>query len=250
MRPFPIFLIATFLTCSAFGQYPFEKSPKIKYKRFQNWKIKERTDEKADYSIVIPSFFAKKGSLQFQMHSLVDKDSSIITVYKNGKLLQTFIDPYFIGGVVGPAPQAAFVEDINGDGLKDLKVIVPGNACCGAYNYYLRVIYLFQRKEGTFTKISFTDLMMDYINRPERDIDGDGNLEIITQTFQNYGDHNYWVFNLYNFNGSGLVNVNQKANYPIMVQLLYRNNYKVTDKISRAKMKQFERRLPDDYGKK
>ena len=250
MRPCLLFCIIIFFTFSASGQYPFEKSKRIKFKRFENWQIIERSDIRADYSITLPGFFSQRSSLKFQMRSVVDKDSSIITIFKKGKLLQTFTEPYFIGGVVGPAPKAVYWEDINGDGLSDLKVIVPGNACCGAYNYYLRVIYLFQKTDGTFTKISFTDLMMNYINRPERDIDGDGNFEIITQSFQSYGDHNYWVFNLYNFNGSGFVNVNQKGGYPIMVQLLYRNNYKVTEKISRAKMKQFTKQYPSDYDKK
>ena len=92
--------------------------------------------------------------------------------------------------------------------------------------------------------------MMDYELRPERDINGDGNFEIITQTFKSVENHNYWLFNLYNFNGSGLINVNQVDNYPIMVQLLYRDNFAITDKISPEKIKDFSLKLPEGYNAK
>ena len=216
MRALFIFLIATFSTFSVFGQYLFEKSPVIKYKRFQNWKINEQTEQKIDFSIKISAFFSEKSSLKLRIRSIDDENKSIISIYRDGKLLQIFK-----GSAIGPAPKAAYLEDINGDGLSDLKVIVPGNGGCGGYNYYLLVIYLIQGEDGMFTKISFTDLMMYHVNRPERDIDGDGNFEIITQTFQSYHNHNYWVFNLYNFDKKGFINANEKANYPIMVQLLY-----------------------------
>ena len=58
---------------------------------------------------------------------------------------------------------------------------------------------------------------MEYKNKLERDFDGDGNYEIIVQSFQSYGYHNYFLFNLYNYKDGQLVNVNNKTNYPIMV---------------------------------
>ena len=130
----------------------------------------------------------------------------------------------------------------------DIKLFVP-NYGCGGYNFYVRVIYLLQKPDGNFNKISFTDLFMDFKNRLERDFDGDGFYEVITQTFQNYQNHNYWLFDLYDFKNDSLVNVNYKDNYPIMIQLLNRENYEVTSKISREKMKDFTRKLPSDFKK-
>lgn len=258
MRVFLILCVMVNCTITSFAQYPFEKKPAIKYIEYKKWKLLNKTDSTADYSMTIPRFFANKNPLRFTIVPLVGKGAYVITVYNNNKLVQTFKESSAmgtdreasIGGYLGPEPQAAFLEDVNGDGLNDLKVLIPNNACCGAYNYYLQVVYLFQKKDGTFSKVSFSDLMMDYAHRPERDIDGDGKYEIITQTFQSYGDHNYWLFNLYNVSGTGLVNVNQKGNYPIMVQLLWKNNYKVTDKIPAAKVKALSRKLPDDYDQK
>jgi hypothetical protein len=251
MRIFLVLFVMVSCTITAFGQYPFEKKPAIKYTRYKNWKKINETDSTADYSLTIPHFYANKNSLRFIIAPQVGKGTYMITVYNNNKLVQTLVESSVVagyaGGPLGPEPQAAYLEDVNGDGLNDLKILIPNNGCCGAYNYYLQVVYLIQKKEGTFSSTSFSDLMMDYVHRPERDIDGDGKYEIITQTFQSYGDHNYWLFNLYKFNGSGLVNVNQKGNYPIMIQLLWKNNYKVTDKVPAASLKALARKLPDDY---
>lgn len=224
----------------------------------KNWKVydKCKTEKKVHYTLTIPNFYKNHDSVTIQLTSLTDNfDTSYIRVYRNKNQIQKFTESYSIGSgydcnKIEPTPQTIYLEDINGDSLNDLKIIIPGNGCCGSFNFYLEVIYLFQRTDGSFTKVSFSDLMMDYALRPERDIDGDGNYEIITQTFQHYGNHNYWLFNLYNFNGDSFVNVNHKDNYPIMVQLLYKDNFAITDKISREKMKEFEKKLPDGYDKK
>ena len=62
-----------------------------------------------------------------------------------------------------------------------------------------------------------------------------------------YENHSYWLYNLFDYNSTGLVNVNAKYDYPIMIQFLYRENYKITDKITRLKMKDFTLPLPEKY---
>jgi hypothetical protein len=83
-------------------------------------------------------------------------------------------------------------------------------------------------------------------NMTERDLNGDGNFEIITMTIQNHKSHNYWLFNLYNFVNGNLVCVNDKMNYPIMVQYLFKDNYKVTTKLTRKEMKKYELKKPEE----
>jgi hypothetical protein len=65
-----------------------------------------------------------------------------------------------------------------------------------------------------------------------------------------YENHSYWLFNLFDYDGNEFVNVNSKDNYPIMIQFLYRENFQITNRISREKMKDFNLNLPDDYEKK
>jgi hypothetical protein len=109
-----------------------------------------------------------------------------------------------------------------------------------------RRIYLFQNKDNRFTKISFLDKLGDD-KKPDRDLDGDGNNEIITMNLTYYGDHSYWLFNIYDFIDGELKNVNMKYDYPIMIQYLHRENYEITNKISREKMKEFSLKYPDSY---
>ena len=140
--------------------------------------------------------------------------------------------------------EALRTADVDGDKLNDVKMVIPymGNGLA-AMNQ--RVIYLFQKTDGLFSKISFMDKMD--ANRPERDLDGDNQFEIITMTLNGFGDHNYWTFNIYNYINGELVNRNTKFDYPIMIQYLFRENYKVTDKITSEKMKTFGDKKPSAY---
>ncbi len=116
------------------------------------------------------------------------------------------------------------VADFNGDSQKDLKFVAHYNGC-GLAAMNVRVLYLFQQPDNKFTKIEYMD-KTDSHNTPERDMDGDGNYEIITMDLKSHKTHNYWTFNIYNFKSNELVNVNEKFDYPVMVQYLFRRNYK------------------------
>jgi hypothetical protein len=133
--------------------------------------------------------------------------------------------------------------DFNGDGLKDIKLTVFYMGS-GLASLNMRIVYFFQKPGQMFIKVAFDDKQNG--NRLERDINEDGNFEIITMTLANYESHNYWTFNAYNFVDDQLVCVNEKVNYPIMVQLLYRDNYEITKHLSRSKMKQFELKEPEN----
>ena len=169
---------------------------------------------------------------------------SEIHVKQDGNRTQCFEEDMFFSTLNIFKPVR--VTDINGDGLQDVKIIVPyqGN---GIASLYVKVIYLFQNIEGDFTKVSFTDMMDD--DRSERDIDGDGKYEIITMGVQNHENHNYWLFNLFEYKEGGLVNVNNKKNYPIMIQYRYRKNYKVSENIGKEIMKTYSLQLPENYSK-
>lgn len=238
----------TFFTWTAKGQFPFEKYPVIKYKSYNEWKTYDKTEkEKRVHStLTIPKFYNNGDTLTIQLTSFTDHwwKNSIIRVFRNKVETQKFFENmgFNPGGL-----DTLRVADINGDGLEDIKIISAymGN---GIAALNVKVIYLFQQIDKSFKKVSFADKMIN--NRQERDLDGDGNFEIVTMNLVEHEHHNYWLFNLFNYKNYGLLNVNMKFNYPIMIQFLYRDNYEITNKISREKMKTFALKLPDEYDTK
>jgi len=230
------------------GQEPFEKYPAISYKEYNDWMLYDKSvkEKSVHHTLTIPDFFENKDSITIQLTSFIHNwDSSYIRVYRNKKQIQKFFEP------MGFSPTNIFepirIADINGDSLTDLKILIPYMGS-GTAMLNVRVIYLFQKSGGNFTKISFDDKMNG--NRPERDFDGDKNYEIISMTLTGYENHSYWLYNLYNYSLNGLINVNVKDDYPIMIQFLYRENYQITDKITRQKMKDFAIPMPEKYDKK
>ena len=250
MRIIIILLGLILTTPSIYSQYPFEKYPAPTYKEYDNWKFYDwlETKQTENHTLTINQFFKNKDTFTIQLTTLFPENgetSSVIRIFKNKTEIQKMTDEMlFHSWNTGHEPIR--VADINGDGLLDLKIITSflGN---GIAALNVHIIYLFQTKEEKFIKISYVD-KMDY-NRLERDVDGDGNYEIITMDLTGHERHNYWNFNLFEFDGENLKNANKKEDYPIMIQYLYKKNYTVTDKISRAKMKEFALQLPNGYDK-
>jgi hypothetical protein len=241
-------LVLTLTAWSAQAQFPFEKYASVQYTSFNNWKTYDKTEKekKIHSTLTIPTFFDNGDTLTVQLTSFTDHwwNTSIIRIFKNKTEIQKIAEN------MGFSPiglDTLRVTDINGDKLQDIKITVAylGN---GIAAMNARIIYLFQKADHSFKKISFTDKINN--NRKERDFDGDGNFEIITMNLISHENHSYWLFNLYHYSNGGLVNVNQVHNYPIMIQFLYRKNYEITNKISKEKMKTFALPLPDEYDTK
>ncbi len=230
------------------GQYPFEKYPAINYQKKGSWTVYDRRDKenKMHWTMSLPKFFNEKDSLTIQLTAFGDSDTSFIRLFKNKDQIQLIKEPFDIGRLFGMLHDTVSYGDINGDSLPDVKILCwYGGVGIAGLNE--RVIYLFQRPDGKFTKISYLD--MSASERPERDFDGDGNYEIITMSLQNYEDHNFWTFNLFNFMDGDLVNVDNRHDYPIMIQYLYRENYEITNRISRVKMRSFSVEKPEYFDK-
>ncbi len=225
------------------AQFPFEKFPSIPFREYKKWKsYSELNPQQLNFTNSIPAFFPNKNGLILEVEEIDSLTFSTLRIYRNNLLIQKLrIEDSFY---VLSTPMTVFVEDLNNDGLSDIKFTIPNHGS-GAFNYYARVIFLIQQKDGTFKKLIFTDCFSEeFGNRPERDLDGDGTFEIITETFQNVGNHNYWMFNIYNYEDGSFVNVNDKANYPILVPL---ETYNESERMPKSTMKKYSRKLPDDF---
>ena len=248
MRQLLALLTITILTLTVKGQYLFEKYPAPTYKEYNDWKIydKREKENKVHCALTIPKFFDSRDNLTIQLTSFTDhwEENSIIRIFNNQIQIQKILENMAFSPT---AIDTVRVADINGDGLSDIKIVFSYMGC-GLAGLNVRVIYLFQKPDNTFIKISFDDKMSP--NRMERDMNADGNFEIITMNLAGYQEHNYWVFNAFNFINEQLINVNSTYDYPIMVQYLFRDNYEITKKISSNKMKEFALEIPEGYDKK
>lgn len=245
MRSF-ITLFLSALALHSFGQYPFEKFPALQYKTYKSWKVFRQDEKQTEYILTIPKFFDRKDSLTLLLTAIESKwDSSFITVLRNGKEVQRFFEPMFF--IDANLMEEVMTADVNGDKLQDIKLVVPYMS--NGLGVNTRVIYLFQQAKKNFTKISFKDEMFGQ-NREERDLNNDGSYEIITMTLTGYQAHSYWVYNLFNYKNNDLVSVDYKYNYPILIQFLYKSNFKITNKMSRQKMKEFAQAKPEEYDRR
>ena len=238
-------IVIVFVAHRGLSQYPFEKFPPIKYKEYRHWKIDKKAmindNDIVAFYMVIPNFFGLE-NLTIRITTNHNKSNfSQIRLLKGKRVIGKLQEKMFFSTLNLSEPVR--IANINGDSLKDIKLIVPYMGC-GLASNNVRVIYLFQKPNNKFTKISYMD--MSYPNIEERDINTDSNYEIITKTLRGYKDHNYWLFNLYNFKDSSFINVNEKFNYPIMVQYLYRRNY-APSQISKNILEKLSSKLPEEY---
>ncbi len=233
------------------AQYPFEKYPVIKTKVYETgYRIETQGEDdpynyKINHYIRIPKFFGGKETARITITSPDTSGTATIDIYRGAKKSEKLMGIYGLESY--SKIERFYVADYNHDGLPDIKFIVPYFGC-GGYNYYCQVVYFLQNADRSLSKVTYSDLLLyDYQNRPERDLDGDGIYEIVVCSFQHYKNHNYLLFNLYHLKGNKLVNVNNQFHYPIMIQLLYAANYRITKHLTRAQMRQFARKLPDTY---
>lgn len=253
MKTFLSFILFLLFSDSISAQCPWDTLPKIKAREFEKCKI-SRNEETGNYSFkrTIPNWTVDSLALVLQItgNDTLERGNFHISLGKRKS--QRF-------AIAGGINNLRFIEtaklisaDYNNDGLQDLKFVVPNHGCCGAYNYYTDVYYLLQKPDGKFHVCFLNDLFLYFEEqtdeiRTERDFNGDGKFEIITQCFNAVGEHNYWTYNLYHFEGYQLVNANKVADYPVMAQILDSGDCKITKRISRNNMKKFAKKLPEDY---
>lgn len=242
-----LFLIS--FIAAAFSQYHFEKYPKIKFERefakFDDWVVEEvNKDGLFPEHLLkgISKFFNDESPMYFEVLPIFKSENgSKIYIYKDKKVIFTYISDL----PVSSSNLMKFgISDIDGNGFKDiaLEISYMGN---GTASLNVKNIFLFQNRDSAFKVIAFKDKSFGSWNI--FDINEDKNFEIFSQHFQDHKHHNYFLFNAYRYNGDQLINVNDEINYPIMVQYLYKPNYKITKNLSRNAMKKYSIEDPCKY---
>lgn len=229
------------------AQYAFEDYSAPSYKTYNKWEEYNRIGTKGTYdcTLSIDQFFDNKDNLTIQLTWFVEQiDFGLIRIFRNKREIQKIKQP----GSFSPLTMKGglvLVSDINGDGYKDIKLIQQGTGN-GVMGMLVKVLYLFQKNDVYFKKISFDDMTFEK-HRSERDVDDDGNYEIITMNLEQFNEHSYWVFNVFEYADGNLRNVNDKVGYPMVVQYTYKRNYEITQHMSTLQMKKYKREFPSGY---
>lgn len=227
-----LFVLLLLLSFKCAAQYPFEKYPSPKYH-----KIIFKHIQSSNHDTL--KLICKYGDYKLQLRNDTINYSTLLRLYLKNRIIKEValdVDSYFANDTVE-------VADIDHNGFPDFKFIVYNNGS-GLAGSLVSKIFLFNHGRDKFKVISF----MDFSENKERDLNGDGDFEIIGQSYLSYKNHAYWVFDLYNYKNGKLVNVSHKFNYPILTRFLYsRYDYAITNKISRKTMKRFSVKLPRRY---
>jgi len=240
-----LLIIFNLIYLTGYCQYPFKEFPQPVYEEFNDWNLYDWTETKqqSNYTITIDDFFETEAlTIQLTSYTGEVEQTSSISIFRGKNQIQKLSEDMFFSTLNIFKPIR--ITDFNADNLKDMKLLIPymGN---GIAALNVRVIYLIQGKNNKFSKISYDDMMDG--NREERDFNKDGIFETITMKLDHYENNNYWTFNIFEFTELGLANANKKNNYPIMTQYLYKNNFKITNKISRSNMKSYALEKPKEY---
>ena len=220
---------------SSMAQYPFEKfkSPKLQAVKF----VSSEKNNLITLSKTVSNFFDDKSNLQIQLSTDAENATQTNIRIKTNRNKKNCKEEIILQN-----SEEFFVVDFNGDGKKDIKIVCSYNGN-GLAALNVRVIYFFQIENNGFKKISFDDMMTE--NRLERDINNDGNFEIITMTLQNHKNHNYWFFNAFNFEKGSLKLVNKSVNFPQMYQYMNKENFVQTTKISEKEILKYQVKIPE-----
>ncbi|MBE9585193.1 hypothetical protein IM792_12100 [Mucilaginibacter sp. JRF] len=231
MKYLILILLLTF-RLNSFAQYPFEKYPKPKYRVIP---FKVVVDNGESYVLRSANY---KG-----YHITIEQDTGrvkTLCLYYKQKLIKRIQPDLGYKKITLQSDIALYAADIDGNGLVDFKFKNYNNGS-GLASVRMHKLFLFNKGKNKFSAVQY----MDFFDNIERDLNGDGCFEIVTQHYLLQNNHSYWVFDMFNFRDGKFVNVSAENNCPILVQLLYRDNYKITRHFSRKQMRKFSFKKPE-----
>ncbi|MBE9585192.1 hypothetical protein IM792_12095 [Mucilaginibacter sp. JRF] len=219
---------------NSYAQYPFEKYPKPKYKVVP---FKVIVDNEKKYVLRSASYKGYHITLED-----VDSEAQILRLFYKQKLIKKLQSDLGYTRLTLETDSTLYAADIDGNGLVDFKLKTYNNGS-GLAGSRMNKLFLFNKGKNKFSAVQY----MDFFDNIERDLNGDGCFDIVTQHYLLQNNHSYWVFDMFNFRDGKFVNVSAENNYPILVQLLYRDNYKITNHFTRKQMRKFSFKKPEFF---
>jgi hypothetical protein len=234
-----IFLLLFLLLVGApiFSQTLFTKSKPIVYAKTTIATIK---DTSVKLKVIKIDLKAQKG---FNIDSVVvmeqkaKLEESVMFFYKDSKVVQKVLVPFWIKKII---PVAEFA-DFNKDGIPDIKfrirTLEKGNTELLNYKVFL------MSQQSKYRVMSFVDFSWE----KEYDLNGDGIPEIIGCSTTNYNGQNYWVFNLYNWVNNTLKSVSKEYDYPLWTVVDKKTNKAIAKDIPADIRLTTMRTFPNEY---
>lgn len=166
----------------------------------------------------------------------VGEDSSKICIYRNNKLIQTFLLPFMFWNL----ENECMVADLDRNNEPDIRLTIRrgGASLSGELAYK---VYLFNQG-NRFKLLCF----FDFSHEKEYDINKDGIYEILSCNLVHKRGHNYWVYNAFNFTGKKLKNISKLIDYPLWTKYLFSSRNIIATNISRKERIKEYKELPDE----
>lgn len=237
MRKIFFLIISLLMGASLYSQTHFSKSKPIVYTKTNIATIK---DTSVKLKVIKIDLKAQKG---FNIDSVVvveqkaRLEESVIHFYKDSKVVQKTLVPFWIKNLI---PVAEFA-DFNKDGIPDIKfrirTLEKGTTALLNYKVF------FMSQQNKYKVMSF----VDFSSEKEYDLNGDGIAEIIGCSSTNFNGKNYWVFNLYNWVNGSLKSVSKDYDYPIWTLVDNKTNKVIAKDIPAETKLTTLRAFPNEY---
>lgn len=237
MHKFLLLFCSILIGTTVFSQTIFTKSKPIVYTKTNITTIK---DTSVKLKVIKIDLKAQKG---FNIDSVVVMEQkarleeSVMIFYKDSKVVQKILVPFWIKNVI---PIAEFA-DFNKDGIPDIKFRIrtpeKGNTALLNYKVFL------MSQQSKYRVMSF----VDFSSEKEYDINGDGIPEIIGCSTTNYNGQNYWIFNLYNWVNNTLKSVSKDYDYPLWTVVDKKTNKVIAKDIPADIRLSTLRAFPNEY---
>lgn len=237
MHKYLLLFCSILIGTTVFSQTIFTKSKPIVYTKTTITTIK---DTSVKLKVIKIDLKAQKG---FNIDSVVVMEQkarleeSVMLFYKDSKVVQKILVPFWIKNVI---PIAEFA-DFNKDGMPDIKfrirTLEKGNTALLNYKVFL------MSQQSKYRVMSF----VDFSSEKEYDINGDGIPEIIGCSTTNYNGQNYWIFNLYNWVNNTLKSVSKDYDYPLWTVVDKKTNKVIAKDIPADIRLSTLRAFPNEY---
>lgn len=166
-----------------------------------------------------PSYELEEEGVSIYLKDRLHENEYDFYIKENGLTLMEYEDD-------DPFAYTVFRSDLDKNGLQDC-IIFSSHRGCGLAAHLVIVDIILKKNNTTYKRITYETFFFgleDFV-----DLDKDGKYEVITTDMYGGKGHNYWAYNIYEFDNYQLINANKKhKGFPKFIWFTYKENDKDT----------------------